>query len=231
MSQQQKPQPGDIVRVTYAAVWAPDHGDHRMVLTGNDGADRWHNIVPDNAQIEILQRPDKPVPADHEPGMCPQNRRGDRRLMEPHFYDPGDLRCVFCHQAAPWSVAPARVLRSPDGREWQLAAVRCEPALYEAPFVPRRYTAMELERMYAEQGDLVVVPAPAPPYVLNARSVNQSPDTAVKHIPDGQGHTICPNSYVASAPLPQERAAEHSLCNGCRRVLLARHGDDGRAEA
>jgi hypothetical protein len=47
------PQPGDRVRVTYEATWAPDD-DPRMVLASNSDGDRWHNIVPDSARIEIV---------------------------------------------------------------------------------------------------------------------------------------------------------------------------------
>jgi hypothetical protein len=48
------PAAGDIVRVTYAAVWAPGTDGARMVVTGNSDGDRWHNVLPDGADIEIV---------------------------------------------------------------------------------------------------------------------------------------------------------------------------------
>ncbi|PWI16047.1 hypothetical protein DI272_19140 [Streptomyces sp. Act143] len=222
------PQPGDIVRVTYAAVWAPEDGDARMVVTGNGDGDRWHNIVPDGAEIEIVCRAGE-IPGPDSPVLCPQNRRGDQRTPEPHFYKPDDngiLRCLFCSQPAHWGGESPRAWRTPDGRVWTQAREVNEHgvALYEAPYVPQRYTALALETMYAEQGAIEAVDdTQARLYVLNARSVNRSPGTAVKHIPDGHGRTICPGEFQASRPLPQEEAEQFALCNGCRRTLLARY--------
>ncbi|MEU7323338.1 hypothetical protein ABZ682_22725 [Streptomyces griseoviridis] len=222
MSSTPTPKPGDIVRVTYAALWAPEGGDPRMVLTGNDGYDRWHNIVPDNATVEILHRPGDDGQDEPEPGLCPQNLRGDKAVPQSHHYSPDGLRCVFCHAAAHWGGEPARALRTPDGRVWQLAAEKTEGrhALYEAPFVACRYTAMALEQLHADQGDVVVVAEPAPPYVFNARSVNRAPGTAVKHIPGPDGFTICPRRFKASTPMTQQEAARLPLCNGCRDTRL-----------
>ncbi|KQW13578.1 hypothetical protein [Streptomyces sp. Root369] len=70
----QTPQPGDIVRVTYAAVWAPEDGDPRMVITGNGDGDRWHNVVPDDAVIEIVS------PATVHDGPQPAYRTPDGRV-------------------------------------------------------------------------------------------------------------------------------------------------------
>ncbi|MFD7957001.1 hypothetical protein ACFV4X_26350 [Streptomyces ardesiacus] len=210
------PQPGDIVRVTYAAVWAPEDGDPRMVLTGNDGSDRWHNIVPDNATVEILHRPAKELKSTGS-GLCVQNRRAGQ--PEPHYYDPADQRCVFCHVAVHWGGEPARTLRTPDGRVWQLAAESAEDgdALYEAPFVGCRYTAAALEQLHAEQGDVVVITDPAPPYVHSALSKRRT----VKHIPNGGGRAMCPTAVVVSEPMPEKEAARLTLCDGCRQARLA----------
>ncbi|MEU6628367.1 hypothetical protein ABZ905_08745 [Streptomyces parvus] len=30
------------------------------------------------------------------PELCPQNRRGDRAVLQPHHYPPGSDACVFC---------------------------------------------------------------------------------------------------------------------------------------
>ncbi|WP_086779674.1 hypothetical protein [Streptomyces griseus] len=30
------------------------------------------------------------------PELCPQNRRGDRAVLQPHHYPPGSDQCVFC---------------------------------------------------------------------------------------------------------------------------------------
>jgi hypothetical protein len=211
------PEPGDIVRVTYTAVWAPEDDGHRTVLTGNDDRRRWRNVVPDNATIEVLRAAGESADAS-EPGLCLQNRRGDKAEPQPHYYHPQDSRCVFCHAPALQGGEVPRALRTPDGRVWTLAADKSEAghALYEAPFVGSRYTAMALEQMHAEQGDVVMIPDPAPPYVFNARSVNRM----VKHIPDGLGHTLCPSSFVASPPMAEEEAARLTLCRGCRRALL-----------
>lgn len=224
------PQPGDIVRVTYAAVWAPENGNPRMVVTGNDGVDRWHNIVPGNATVEIVHRAGEVEGPADGPDLCPQNLRGDKAVPQPHFYSHDDLRCVFCHAAAHWGGEAPRALRTPDGRVWQLATAT-EPdgqpftidgdAAYEAPFVGTRYTATALEDLYAEQGDVVVVADPAPEYVFNARSVNRAPGTAVKHIPGPDGFTICPRQFEASKAMPQTEAARLPLCNGCREARLA----------
>ncbi|MFJ1606964.1 hypothetical protein ACIOHS_26875 [Streptomyces sp. NPDC088253] len=169
------------------------------------------------------------TPADDSPALCPQNRRGDQRVMQAHFYKPdadGVLRCLFCSAPAHWGGEPSRAYRTPDGRVWTQANEVDEHGvtLYEAPYVPQRYTALALETMYAEQGDTEPVDdVKAPVYVHNARSVNRAPGTAVKHIPDGHGRTICPSQFQASQPLPEEEAAQFALCNGCRRTLLARH--------
>jgi hypothetical protein len=162
------------------------------------------------------------APAPGEGGSCPQNRRGDKRVMQPHFYSPDSLQCVFCHVPVIVGGGPDRAVRTPDGRVWTLAAERSEHGvpLYEAPFVNTRYTALALETLH---GEIVPTDPPAPLYVLNSRSVNQSPATAVKHIPDGAGHTLCPPSFVASAPLEEETAAEYALCGGCRQALLNRY--------
>ncbi|MEU1853964.1 hypothetical protein ABZ499_33075 [Streptomyces sp. NPDC019990] len=225
MTEQTTPQPGDTVRVTYQAVWAPEDGDARMVLTGNGDGDRWHNIIPDSAEIEVVL-PTGALPEDRSLALCQQNRRGDKRAPEPHFYRPGEdgvHRCVFCSAPTFWGGEPARVYRTPDGRVWTKARETTEDgvALYEAPFVGTRYTALALEQLH---GDIEALDqAEAPPYVLNSRSVNQSPVTAVKHIPDADGRTICPGQFRGTKPLPQDKAAEYALCNGCRRTLLARY--------
>ncbi|MFF5968178.1 hypothetical protein ACFY64_31545 [Streptomyces collinus] len=230
------PRPGDIVRVTYAAVWAPEDGDPRMVITGNGDGDRWHNIVPDGAEIEVVL-PAGETAEDKSPALCPQNRRGDQREPQPHFYKPavdGVLRCVFCAAPTFWGGEPAAAYRTPDGRVWTLAA---EPnkegvALYEVPFVEKRYTALALETMYIGQGGIEPVDQhEASSYVLNSRSVNQSPVTTVKHIPGPDGRTICPGQFRGTKPLPQEAAAEYALCNGCRKALLARYEAAEHAEA
>jgi hypothetical protein len=230
------PQPGDIVRVTYAAVWAPEDGDPRMVLASNGDGDRWHNIVPEGAEIEVVL-PAGETSEDKSPALCQQNRRGDRREPQPHFYKPaedGALRCVFCDAPTHWGGELAPAYRTPDGRVWKLAAEPNEEgvALYEVPFVNARYTALALETMYIGQGGIERVDEPeAPPYVLNSRSVNQSPATAVKHIPGPDGRTICPGQFRGTKPLPQEKAAEYALCNGCRKALLARYEAAEPAEA
>ncbi|MEU6595060.1 hypothetical protein ABZ923_38685 [Streptomyces sp. NPDC046881] len=229
---QQTPQAGDIVRVTYAAVWAPEDGDPRMVLTGNGDGDRWHNIVPEGAEIEVVL-PAGALPEDKSPSLCQQNRRGDQRVPQPHFYQPGEdgHRCVFCSTPTHWGGEPARAYRTPDGRVWTKASETTEDGvpLYEAPFVGTRYTALALEKLH---GDIEPVDqAEAPPYVLNSRSVNQSPATAVKHIPDADGRTICPGQFQGTKPLPQEQAAEYALCNGCRKALLARYEAAEHADA
>ncbi|MYR58332.1 hypothetical protein GTY54_19535 [Streptomyces sp. SID625] len=227
MTHKPTPQPGDIVRVTYAAVWAPGD-DQRMILTGNGDGDRWHNIVPDGAEIEVICRAGE-IPRDDSPALCPQNRRGDQRVMQPHFYKPGDdgvLRCLFCVTPAHWGGEPPRAWRTPDGRVWTQAREVNEHgvALYECPFVPKRFTALALETLYAHQGDIEPADdARAPVYVHNARSVNRAPDTAVKHIADSLGRTICPGQFQASKPLSLAEAAKFALCNGCRRALLVRH--------
>ncbi|MEN1889502.1 hypothetical protein [Streptomyces mirabilis] len=48
-----------------------------------------------------------------------------------------------------------------------------------------------------------------------------------KHIPDGQGRTICPGNFQASKPMPEEEAARLKLCGGCRKALLASIEDTG----
>ncbi|MGY3199799.1 hypothetical protein [Streptomyces sp. TE5632] len=166
---------------------------------------------------------------DTSPVLCPQNRRGDRAVQEEHFYAPDDAgvqRCVFCKTAPHRSGESARAYRTPDGRVWTLASEADEHgvALYEAPFVPARYTALALETLHGE-----IAPAvddPLPQYVYNARSVN----CTTKHIADGEGHTLCPSSFHASKPMPEKEAAELPLCNGCRRALVeasgARPGSD-----
>ncbi|MFI2434726.1 hypothetical protein [Streptomyces sp. NPDC018693] len=175
-------------------------------------------------------------PADSAdvPGLCPQNRRGGQREPQPHFYQPDEAgveRCLFCSTVAHWGGEPARAYRTPDGRVWTKATEATEDGvtLYEAPFVGTRYTALALEQLH---GEIEPFDEPAaPPYVLNSRSVNQSPQTSVKHIPDDNGRTICPGQYQATEPLPEDKAAEYALCSGCRKTLLARHETADHADA
>ncbi|MGW2951587.1 hypothetical protein [Streptomyces eurythermus] len=220
MNEQITPQPGDIVRVTYAGVWE----GQRMLFTGNGDGDRWHNILPASAQVEIISQAGEEPPA---PRLCQMNRRGDKAEPAEHFYwdaEGGGLRCVFCSQPAPWSGEAARAYRSPDGRLWKRTAETNEygVALYETPSIERRYTAVALETLYADQGDIEAVDDVKPrAYVYNARSVNRAPGTAVKHIPSGNGRTICPSNFAASKPMSKEEAAQLTLCGGCRRALLA----------
>ncbi|MFD0209178.1 hypothetical protein ACFVH9_08570 [Streptomyces hirsutus] len=170
------------------------------------------------AQIEAGIWP-SPAGEDTGPVLCPQNRRGDKVVQEEHFYAPDDTgvqRCVFCKTAPHQGGEPARAYRTPDGRVWTLAAEQDEHGvpLYEAPFINKRYTALQLETMHGEIAP--AVDAPLPQYVYNARSVNRT----TKHIADGEGHTMCPSSFHASKPMREEEAARLALCNGCRRALV-----------
>jgi hypothetical protein len=156
-------------------------------------------------------------PAD-VPGLCPQNRRGDKAVQEAHFYNPDDAgvqRCVFCSTPAHWGGEPADAYRTPDGRVWTLAAEVHGVPLYEAPFVGTRFTALALETLHGEITP--VANGKVPEYVYNSRSVNRT----TKHIPDGRGRTICPGNFQASKPMPEEEAARLTLCGGCRKALLA----------
>lgn len=162
------------------------------------------------------------IRSDGGPGLCTQNGRGDKAEPQPHTFpavDGGPSRCLWCAVPAE-GIAPG--YRTRDGREWSLAAVSTEDGLplYEAPFVGARYTADGLALLHGELEPLTAVEAPA--YVHNARSVNRRPGTAVKHIPDGHGATICPRGFQASKPMPVEEAALLPLCNGCRDAAVAR---------
>lgn len=238
--------PLEILRHRGGATWAVwnDSGDCGLDTPGGgtvefpgDVADHIVTAACMAAAAGAVVLPAGAISEDKSPALCQQNRRGDQRVMQPHFYKPGEdgvLRCVFCNTPTFWGGEPAAAYRTPDGRVWTKAAETTEQghALYEVPFVNTQYTAMALETMYAEQGDIEPVDrAEAPPYVLNSRSVNQSPATAVKHIPDGDGRTICPGQFRGTKPLPQEKAAEYALCNGCRKALLARYEAAEHAEA
>ncbi|MCX4609482.1 hypothetical protein [Streptomyces mirabilis] len=157
--------------------------------------------------------PDAPV-------LCPQNRRGDKAVQEPHFYkadEAGVQRCVFCDTAAHWGGEPTDAYRTPDGRAWTLVVEvnDHDVPLYEAPFVGTRFTALALETLHGEI--TAVANGKVPEYVYNSRSVNRT----TKHIPDGKGRTICPGNFQASKPMPEEEAARLTLCGGCRKALLA----------
>ncbi|NGO47294.1 hypothetical protein [Streptomyces ureilyticus] len=161
----------------------------------------------------------EPVAAPDVPELCPQNRRGDKAAPGAHFYKPDDSgvqRCVFCGTAAHGGGEPADAYRTPDGRVWTLAAEKNEHevALYEAPLVGTRYTALALKTLHGEITP--VAGGKVPEYVFNSRSVNRT----TKHIPDGKGRTICPGNFQASKPMPEEEAARLTLCGGCRKALL-----------
>ncbi|MDQ1018818.1 hypothetical protein [Streptomyces afghaniensis] len=238
--------PLEILRHPGGATWAVwnDSGDCGLDTPGGgtvefpgDVADHIVTAACMAAAAGAVVLPAGAIPEDKSPALCQQNRRGDARKPEPHFYKPGEdgvLRCVFCSAPAHWGGELAPAYRTPDNRVWTLAAESNKEgvALYEAPFVETRYTAFVLETMYIGQGGIERVDEPeAPPYVLNSMSVNQSPQTAVKHIPDGDGRTICPGQFRGTKPLPQEKAAEYALCNGCRKALLARYEAAEHADA
>jgi len=163
--------------------------------------------------------------------LCTQNGRGDYATPQPHVFprqdafppaEGGPVRCLFCAVPA-GDVVPG--YRTPDGREWTLAAVSTEDGtpLYEAPFVGARYTAEGLAHLHGSTEPLTAVTPPA--YVHNARNVNRRPGTAVKHIPSPDGTTtICPRAHQATAPMPAEEAALLPLCGGCRDAALVAAG-------
>lgn len=163
--------------------------------------------------------------------LCTQNGQGDAATPRPHVFAApagGPVRCLFC--AVPTDGVEAGY-RTPDGREWTLAAEHSEDGLplYESPFVGTRYTAEALASLHGATEPLTTVQAP--PYVHNARSVNRRPGTAVKHIPDGHGSTICPRAFQASKPMPPEEAARLPLCGGCRDAALDAAGTPATATA
>ncbi|MFJ5038004.1 hypothetical protein [Streptomyces parvulus] len=163
------------------------------------------------------------IEGDSTTYLCPQNRSGGKREQGAHHYGPSTdtalSRCLFCSALNPDETETAYL--TPDGRVWTLAAEVNNDLvpLYEAPFVDTRYTALGLETLHGE-----ITPCsgrPAPAYVLNADSVNSSPETTVKHLLNGLGTTRCPRAFRASKPLTDEEAAEYSLCGGCRTALLS----------
>jgi len=144
--------------------------------------------------------------------LCPQNRRGDNAVPQPHAFTADTGLCLFCREADPERNVPQPAYATPDDRVWSLAAERDENGapLYEAPFVGTLYTALALEALY---GQIRVI---APEYVFNADSVNRS----TKHVPDGAGRTRCHRQFRASRPIEQDEAALLALCGGCRDAVL-----------
>jgi len=65
-------------------------------------------------------------------------------------------------------------------------------------------------------GEPLVAPT-VRPYVHNARSVNRTAKHAIH--PTDPRRTLCPSSFVATAPMPPEEAVRLPLCGGCRRAL------------
>ncbi|MFM9590771.1 hypothetical protein ACKI16_29715 [Streptomyces scabiei] len=158
------------------------------------------------------------------PPLCTQNGEGDAATPRPHVFAAptgGPVRCLFC--AVPADGVEAGY-RTPDGRVWTLSALLTDDGtpLYEAPFVGACYTAVALHTLHGDTEPVREVQAP--PYVHNARNVNRRPGTAVKHIPDGHGNTICPRALQATAPMPAEEAARLPLCKGCRDAALTAAG-------
>lgn len=153
------------------------------------------------------------------PDPCPQNRRGDAAVPQPHAFAAvfgGPARCLFCALPAD-DIVPQ--YRTPDGREWTLAALAMQDGtpLYESPFVGTRYTAAALAHLHGNAEP--VHEATPPAYVFNADSVNRT----TKHLQDGP-HTRCPGQYRASKPIPAEQAAALALCRGCREAATEAAG-------
>lgn len=78
--------------------------------------------------------------------------------------------------------------------------------------VPHCLFCGQLDPSYQGDGAASVPPRD---YVFNARSVNRT----TKHIPDGQGHSLCRWDFEVTAPIPPEEAAALALCGSCWRAI------------
>jgi hypothetical protein len=116
------------------------------------------------------------------------------------------------------------IFRTDDGRTWAVE--------YEAKVDAGDYEVGPPPDNYGWWGDtitgleVVQVPVtvmhwrPVSAFVFNSRSVNRS----TKHAHDGNGRTLCPSRFMATAPIPADLAASLPLCGGCARALGAADG-------